>query len=109
MKKLTIKFSSISNMRLFIRQLKTGNYDMLFHSKEVIGIFSSAEMEYAIVRLNETVILEDTKDISPGKADTLKICKLEDHRMAPVNALGYLRVMFAVKDLDELLARLYKL
>ena len=29
-----------------------------------------------------------------------------DHRMAPVNALGYLRVMFAVDDLDETLARL---
>ena len=29
-----------------------------------------------------------------------------DHRSAPVNALGYLRVMFAVDDLDETLARL---
>jgi len=29
-----------------------------------------------------------------------------DHREAPVNALGYLRVMFAVDDLDETLARL---
>src|ERR671918_355260 len=31
-----------------------------------------------------------------------------DHRNAPVNALGYLRVMFAVDDLDETLARLYR-
>ena len=31
---------------------------------------------------------------------------LEDHRQAPVNALGYLRVMFAVDDLDDTLARL---
>jgi len=31
-----------------------------------------------------------------------------DHRNAPVNALGYLRVMFAVEDLDELLDRLRK-
>lgn len=31
-----------------------------------------------------------------------------DHRKAPVNALGYLRVMFAVSDIDETLARLYK-
>ena len=31
-----------------------------------------------------------------------------DHRNAPVNALGYLRVMFAVEDIDELLARLLK-
>ncbi len=29
-----------------------------------------------------------------------------DHRSAPVNALGYLRVMFAVEDLDETLERL---
>jgi catechol 2,3-dioxygenase-like lactoylglutathione lyase family enzyme len=31
-----------------------------------------------------------------------------DHRNAPVNALGYLRVMFAVDDIDETLARLGK-
>lgn len=29
-----------------------------------------------------------------------------DHRDAPVNALGYLRVMFTVEDLDDTLARL---
>src|ERR687885_2525405 len=33
---------------------------------------------------------------------------VEDHRNAPVNALGYLRVMFAVDDLDHTLARLRK-
>ena len=32
----------------------------------------------------------------------------EDHRTAPVNALGYLRVMFAVDNLDDTLARLAK-
>lgn len=31
---------------------------------------------------------------------------VSDHREAPVNALGYLRVMFAVDDLDSTLARL---
>jgi len=31
---------------------------------------------------------------------------IADHRTAPVNALGYLRVMFAVDDLDDTLARL---
>ncbi len=31
-----------------------------------------------------------------------------DHRNAPVNALGYLRVMFAVDDIDEVLDRLRK-
>jgi len=33
---------------------------------------------------------------------------IADHRTAPVNALGYLRVMFAVEDIDEVLARLLK-
>jgi catechol 2,3-dioxygenase-like lactoylglutathione lyase family enzyme len=33
---------------------------------------------------------------------------IEDHRNAPVNALGYLRVMFAVADIDDTLERLYK-
>jgi len=31
-----------------------------------------------------------------------------DHRNAPVNALGYLRVMFAVENIDETLAKLGK-
>ena len=31
-----------------------------------------------------------------------------DHRNAPVNALGYLRVMFTVDDIDDTLARLQK-
>src|SRR5213079_3126574 len=31
-----------------------------------------------------------------------------DHRNAPVNALGYLRVMFTVADIDDTLARLGK-
>jgi catechol 2,3-dioxygenase-like lactoylglutathione lyase family enzyme len=31
-----------------------------------------------------------------------------DHRNAPVNALGYLRIMFAVEDIDDTLARLRK-
>ena len=31
---------------------------------------------------------------------------IADHRRAPVNSLGYLRVMFAVDDLDDTLSRL---
>ena len=31
-----------------------------------------------------------------------------DHRNAPVNALGYLRVMFTVEDIDDTLGRLQK-
>src|SRR5207248_4808954 len=33
---------------------------------------------------------------------------IADHRNAPVNALGYLRVMFAVDDLDDTLVRLFE-
>src|SRR5687767_9071137 len=31
-----------------------------------------------------------------------------DHRRAPVNSLGYLRVMFTVEDIDDTLARLVR-
>lgn len=34
---------------------------------------------------------------------------VSDHRNAPVNSLGYLRVMFAVEDIDEMVTRLTKL
>ena len=34
---------------------------------------------------------------------------IADHRKAPVNALGYLRVMFTVGDIDETLVRLQKI
>ena len=33
---------------------------------------------------------------------------ISDHRSAPVNSLGYLRVMFAVQDIDEMVTRLSK-
>jgi catechol 2,3-dioxygenase-like lactoylglutathione lyase family enzyme len=52
---------------------------------------------------------------TPDGHSRLEICRfirpaiIADHRNAPVNALGYLRVMFTVEDLDELLERLYKL
>ena len=42
--------------------------------------------------------LEMTQFVTPAP--------IEDHRQAPVNALGYLRVMFAVDDLDDTLERL---
>jgi catechol 2,3-dioxygenase-like lactoylglutathione lyase family enzyme len=34
---------------------------------------------------------------------------ISDHRTAPVNSLGYLRVMFAVDNIDELVSRLIRL
>ncbi|SDO72447.1 VOC family protein [Halobacillus aidingensis] len=33
---------------------------------------------------------------------------ISDHRTAPVNALGYMRVMFTVEDIDEMVSRLTK-
>ena len=33
---------------------------------------------------------------------------VSDHRTAPVNSLGYLRVMFTVQDIDEMVSRLTK-
>ena len=33
---------------------------------------------------------------------------IADHRNAPVNSLGYLRAMFTVEDIDELVSRLIK-
>lgn len=33
---------------------------------------------------------------------------VSDHRTAPVNSLGYLRVMFEVKDIEEVMSRLSK-
>lgn len=34
---------------------------------------------------------------------------ISDHRTAPVNSLGYLRVMFTVEDIDEMVSKLTKL
>lgn len=53
--------------------------------------------------------------VTPDGHSRLELSRFEapaivsDHRNAPVNALGYLRVMFAVEDLDDTLVRLYKL
>ena len=38
----------------------------------------------------------------------LKPAVVADHRDAPVNALGYLRAMFTVEDLDDTVSRLQK-
>lgn len=38
----------------------------------------------------------------------LKPPVIADHRNAPVNALGYLRTMFTVGDIDEIVSRLQK-
>lgn len=38
----------------------------------------------------------------------IKPTTISDHRTAPVNSLGYLRVMFKVENIDELVSRLIK-
>ena len=53
--------------------------------------------------------------VTPDGNSRLELCRfirpepVEDHRRAPVNALGYLRAMFAVSDIDEVLERLKRL
>ena len=50
--------------------------------------------------------------VTPDRHSRLELSRfltppvVADHRNAPVNALGYLRVMFTVDDIDETLARL---
>ncbi len=52
--------------------------------------------------------------VTPDGHSKLELCQyikpaiVSDHRNAPVNALGYLRVMFAVSNLDDTLQRLAK-
>jgi catechol 2,3-dioxygenase-like lactoylglutathione lyase family enzyme len=52
--------------------------------------------------------------VTPDGHNRLELSKfltpktISDHRTAPVNSLGYLRVMFRVNNLDELLSRLTK-
>ncbi|MCC6534744.1 MAG: VOC family protein [Burkholderiales bacterium] len=52
--------------------------------------------------------------VTPDSHSRLEISRfleppvVADHRNAPVNALGYLRIMFAVENLDDTLARLGK-
>lgn len=50
--------------------------------------------------------------VTPDGHSRLELAKfitppvVSDHRTAPVNALGYLRVMFTVEDIDEMVSRL---
>ena len=53
--------------------------------------------------------------VTPDGHSRLEISKfltppiIADHRNAPVNALGYLRVMFTVDDIDDTIVRLQKI
>src|SRR5688572_1179600 len=58
--------------------------------------------------------LEIAMMVTPDGHSRLEISRfltppvVADHRNAPVNALGYLRVMFTVEDIDDTLTRLRK-
>lgn len=59
-------------------------------------------------------IVEIAMMVTPDGHSRIELSKfitpavIADHRTAPVNALGYLRVMFAVEDIDEMVSRLIK-
>ena len=56
--------------------------------------------------------IEFFADLTPDGHSRLELSRflappvVADHRQAPVNALGYLRVMFTVDDIDDVVARL---
>jgi hypothetical protein len=58
-----------------------------------------------LVRGGIIVELPAAKDQKRSRGDPEAI---EDHRNAPVNSLGYLRVMFTVNNIEDTLPRLQK-
>jgi len=58
--------------------------------------------------------VENAMMVTPDGHNRLELSRfitpsvVADHRNAPVNALGYLRVMFAVTDINDTIARLKK-
>lgn len=62
-----------------------------------------------------TQIVEIAMMVTPDGHSRLELSKfltpatISDHRTAPVNSLGYLRIMFRVNNIEELLSRLLKL
>ena len=66
-----------------------------------VGIVRNMRVEIAMMRTPDGHSrLELSRFLAPPA--------VADHRSAPVNALGYLRVMFTVEDIDDTLARLRK-
>ncbi|MCF0049002.1 VOC family protein [Dyadobacter sp. LJ53] len=59
-----------------------------------------------------TQCVEIAMMVTPDGHSRLELSKflspptISDHRTAPVNALGYLRAMFTVEDIDEMVSRL---
>ena len=89
----TIAFFRELGLDLEGRSTVEGNW-----AERVTGL-SDMRVEVAMMRTPDGHSrLEITRFLTPPA--------VADHRNAPVNALGYLRVMFAVDDIDETLTRL---
>lgn len=88
-----IAFFSVLGLQLEGRGMVEGEW-----AGRVTGLGSQSVEIAMMVTPDGQSRLELSRFITP---DTIA-----DHRTAPVNSLGYLRVMFTVKDLDEMVARL---
>lgn len=62
----------------------------------------------------DSQVVEIAMMVTPDDHSRLEISRfltpptISDHRTAPVNSLGYLRIMFTVEDIDEMVSRLIK-
>ncbi len=60
----------------------------------------------------DSQVVEIAMMVTPDGHSRIELSKflnpqtISDHRTAPVNSLGYLRIMFTVKDIDEMVSRL---
>ncbi len=60
----------------------------------------------------ESQVVEIAMMVTPDGHSKIELSKflnpqvVSDHRTAPVNSLGYLRIMFTVKNIDEMVSRL---
>lgn len=91
-----VKFFEEIGMKLEARQMIEGEW-----AGKVTGV-RDQQVEIAMMATPDGISrLELSRFLKPEIAG--------DHRNAPVNSLGYLRVMFTVPDLDKTLEKIYKL
>lgn len=88
-----ISFFSVLGLQLEGRGMVEGEW-----AGRVTGLGSQSVEIAMMVTPDGHSRLELSRFIAPAT--------IADHRTAPVNSLGYLRVMFTVKDIDEMVARL---
>ena len=93
---VAISFFTELGMKLEAREMIEGEW-----SGRVTGVRSQRVEIAMMVTPDGHSRLEISRFLTPPT--------VADHRTAPVNALGYLRVMFLVSDIDETLNRLRKL